>query len=111
MYNFGKFALELNEPEEGVAPTDSRNRPDQRLMEQGNWDEANKYKQKLEDKQRAARKHREATAENPNTRKSCCLRQSRALRPECASSSGTCAVAYNYCRLLFFHSYFQLLTR
>ncbi|GAV03941.1 hypothetical protein RvY_14300-2 [Ramazzottius varieornatus] len=67
MYNFGKFALELNEPEEGVAPTDSRNRPDQRLMEQGNWDEANKYKQKLEDKQRAARKHREATAENPNT--------------------------------------------
>ncbi|OQV25318.1 Oxysterol-binding protein 1 [Hypsibius exemplaris] len=59
MYNLGKYAIELNEPEEGVAPTDSRNRPDQRLMEQGNWDEANKVKQRLEDKQRTQRKHKE----------------------------------------------------
>ena len=30
--------------EEGVAPTDSRRRPDQRLMENGQWDEANTEK-------------------------------------------------------------------
>ena len=30
--------------EEGVAPTDSRHRPDQRLMEQARWDEANSVK-------------------------------------------------------------------
>lgn len=29
-YFFSKFACELNEPEDGVAPTDSRLRPDQR---------------------------------------------------------------------------------
>ncbi|KAK3599071.1 hypothetical protein CHS0354_024397 [Potamilus streckersoni] len=63
MYYFTSFAIELNEPEEGVAPTDSRNRPDQRLMEEGNWDEANKVKMQLEEKQRAKRKQREAAAE------------------------------------------------
>ena len=31
----------LNEMEESVAPTDSRRRPDQRLMENAEWDEAN----------------------------------------------------------------------
>ena len=70
MYNLGKFAIEMNETEEGIAPTDSRHRPDQRLMEQGNWDEANKIKQKLEDKQRAARKHRDNGSDSPSTRKS-----------------------------------------
>ena len=35
MYNLTLLAVQLNEPEEGVAPTDSRNRPDQRLMEDG----------------------------------------------------------------------------
>ena len=39
-----RFACELNEMEEGVAPTDSRRRPDQRLMENGQWDEANTEK-------------------------------------------------------------------
>lgn len=63
MYHFTKLAIELNEPEEGVAPTDSRNRPDQRLMEEGNWDEANKVKNELEEKQRIARKKREAEVE------------------------------------------------
>jgi len=53
-YHFTKLAVELNESEPGVAPTDSRNRPDQRLMEEGNWDEANRVKMLLEDKQRAA---------------------------------------------------------
>ena len=35
MYHFSRLAIELNEPEERVAPTDSRLRPDQRLMENG----------------------------------------------------------------------------
>lgn len=53
----------MNEPEEGVAPTDSRLRPDQRLMEQGDWNSANTQKLILEEKQRAARRQREAEAE------------------------------------------------
>ncbi|KAL3281019.1 hypothetical protein HHI36_004243 [Cryptolaemus montrouzieri] len=53
-YSFGKFTCQLNEPEENVAPTDSRFRPDLRLMENGHWDEANLVKSKLEEKQRAA---------------------------------------------------------
>ena len=39
-----RFTCELNELEDGVAPTDSRLRPDQRLMEEGKWDEANTEK-------------------------------------------------------------------
>uniref|UniRef100_A0A8D0GHT4 Oxysterol-binding protein n=1 Tax=Sphenodon punctatus TaxID=8508 RepID=A0A8D0GHT4_SPHPU len=62
MYFFSDLALTLNEPEEGVAPTDSRRRPDQRLMENGKWDEANVEKQRLEEKQRAVRRRREAEA-------------------------------------------------
>jgi hypothetical protein len=58
-YNFTQLAIELNEPEELVAPTDSRHRPDQRLMELGLWDEANACKLQLEEKQRAARRQRE----------------------------------------------------
>lgn len=58
-YNFSQFACELNEFEEGVAPTDSRCRPDQRLMENGHWDMANREKARLEEKQRAARRKRE----------------------------------------------------
>lgn len=54
----------MNEPEEGVAPTDSRLRPDQRLMEEGRWDEANAEKLRLEEKQRASRRAREHEAEN-----------------------------------------------
>ncbi|XP_038151420.1 oxysterol-binding protein 2 isoform X2 [Cyprinodon tularosa] len=62
MYHFSALALTLNEPEDGVALTDSRLRPDQRLMEEGRWDEANSEKQRLEEKQRAARRRREAEA-------------------------------------------------
>jgi len=62
-YNFSRFACELNEPEEGVGPTDSRLRPDQRLMEEGRWDEANSEKVRLEEKQRAVRRVREQEAE------------------------------------------------
>ena len=61
-YNFTTFAVQLNEKEDGVAPTDARCRPDQRLMEEGLWDEANKVKVQLEEKQRAVRRKREAEA-------------------------------------------------
>lgn len=63
MYYFTKLAIELNEPEEGVAPTDSRLRPDQRLMEEGKWNEANELKVKIEEKQRAVRRQRELLEE------------------------------------------------
>ncbi|XP_053135595.1 oxysterol-binding protein 2 isoform X8 [Hemicordylus capensis] len=62
MYHFSNLALTLNEQEEGTAPTDSRMRPDQRLMENGKWDDANVEKQRLEEKQRAVRRRREAEA-------------------------------------------------
>jgi hypothetical protein len=61
MYNFTELAVQLNEPEDGVAPTDTRLRPDQRFMEEAKWDEANKEKLRLEEKQRSKRmKHRES---------------------------------------------------
>jgi len=63
MYHFTKFAIELNEEDESVAPTDSRRRPDQRLMEQKNWEDANKLKNQLEDKQRRTRKVFESQVE------------------------------------------------
>ena len=44
MYGFSEFACGLNEPEVGVAPTDSRLRPDQRVMENGDFDTANSEK-------------------------------------------------------------------
>lgn len=62
-YNLSKFACELNEPEDGVAPTDTRLRPDQRMMETGEWDVANTEKVRLEEKQRAVRRQREVEAE------------------------------------------------
>uniref|UniRef100_A0A3Q3J980 Oxysterol-binding protein n=1 Tax=Monopterus albus TaxID=43700 RepID=A0A3Q3J980_MONAL len=77
MYYFTALALTLNEPEEGVAPTDSRHRPDQRLMEEGRWDEANVEKQRLEEKQRSARREKErdrdkATASTPHDSHQAC---------------------------------------
>jgi len=61
------LAVQLNEPEEGVAPTDSRVRPDQRLMEEGKWDESNNIKGILEEKQRTVRREREEEAEKAAT--------------------------------------------
>ncbi|XP_020663772.1 oxysterol-binding protein-related protein 2 isoform X1 [Pogona vitticeps] len=62
MYNFTSFAVTLNElekgMEEGLAPTDCRLRPDIRHMENGEIDLASKEKERLEEKQRAARKER-----------------------------------------------------
>ncbi|CAL8241937.1 unnamed protein product [Merluccius merluccius] len=67
MYFFTELALTLNEAEDGVAPTDSRQRPDQRLMEAGRWDEANAEKQRLEEKQRSVRREREREAASQRT--------------------------------------------
>ena len=44
-FHFSDFTITLNEEEDGVAPTDSRLRKDQRLMEETKWDEANTEKQ------------------------------------------------------------------
>ncbi len=44
IYGFSKFICSFNEPEEGVAPTDCRNRPDVRVMEQQDFDTANAEK-------------------------------------------------------------------
>uniref|UniRef100_A0A7E4ZTL3 Oxysterol-binding protein n=1 Tax=Panagrellus redivivus TaxID=6233 RepID=A0A7E4ZTL3_PANRE len=60
MHNFTKLAIELNEPEPGLPPSDSRMRPDQRQMEEGHWSQANLTKTQLEEAQRARRKALEA---------------------------------------------------
>ena len=60
MHNFTLFAVQLNEQDDKVAPTDSRRRPDQRLMEENNWDQANEEKLRLEGQQRAKRNARES---------------------------------------------------
>ncbi|XP_029960661.1 oxysterol-binding protein 2 isoform X2 [Salarias fasciatus] len=87
MYHFSALALTLNEQEDGVALTDSRLRPDQRLMEEGRWDDANSEKQRLEEKQRAVRRRREAEA-------------SDALDEECEYDSGR---EYEGYQPLWFH--------
>ena len=43
-YGFSEFTSSLNELEEGVAPTDCRFRPDQRFMEEQDFDKANEEK-------------------------------------------------------------------
>jgi oxysterol-binding protein 1 len=59
-YNLTAFSIQLNELTPGLreklAPTDCRLRPDQAFTERGMWDEANSEKQRLEHKQRAARR-------------------------------------------------------
>lgn len=67
MYYFTEFALALNQSDESVAPTDSRRRPDQRLMENCKWDEANQEKQKLEEMQRIRRRKREFESSEAQT--------------------------------------------
>src|SRR4051794_36132119 len=65
MYHFTKLAIEMNEEDDSVAPTDSRRRPDQRLMEHGDWDAANAKKNELEERQRRKlRKQKERDDEN-----------------------------------------------
>ncbi|XP_052236772.1 oxysterol-binding protein-related protein 3-like isoform X2 [Dreissena polymorpha] len=63
-YGFSRFAMELNEilpDEESFLPhTDSRFRPDQRLLEEGCIPEAEKEKSRIEGLQRERRKQRES---------------------------------------------------
>ncbi|KAM9341849.1 oxysterol-binding protein-related protein 2-like [Pholidichthys leucotaenia] len=72
MYNFTHFAMALNELEPGMEavlpPTDCRFRPDIRAMENGNMDDASKEKERLEEKQRGARKDRAKHEEEWSTR-------------------------------------------
>lgn len=62
-YNLTSFAITLNEItpglQEKLPPTDSRLRPDQRHLENGEYELANFEKQRLEEKQRQARKLQE----------------------------------------------------
>ncbi|KAJ8445131.1 hypothetical protein Cgig2_029503 [Carnegiea gigantea] len=62
-YNLTRFAITLNElsPElkEKLPPTDSRLRPDQRFLENGEYEKANAEKLRLEQRQRQARKMQE----------------------------------------------------
>ncbi|KTW25726.1 hypothetical protein T552_03338 [Pneumocystis carinii B80] len=62
-FNLTPFAITLNAlPEKlkpWLPPTDTRLRPDQRAMENGDYEFAAKEKERLENKQRAARKERE----------------------------------------------------
>ncbi|KAI1890269.1 hypothetical protein AGOR_G00152000 [Albula goreensis] len=71
MYNFS-FAVSLNELEPGMegilAPTDCRLRPDIRAMESGDMDTASAEKERLEEKQRAARRERAKDEEEWSTR-------------------------------------------
>jgi hypothetical protein len=64
VYGFTTFAAALNEVTENedgfLPPTDSRLRPDQRLLEQGEVDKAEAMKAKLEERQRSRKKVRES---------------------------------------------------
>ncbi|XP_036427633.1 oxysterol-binding protein-related protein 7 [Colossoma macropomum] len=59
-YGFSNFAMEMNELTPNLKPllppTDSRLRPDQRMLEEGRVDEADKKKDEVEEKQRERRK-------------------------------------------------------
>ncbi|KAK1793975.1 hypothetical protein P4O66_010878 [Electrophorus voltai] len=59
-YGFSSFAMEMNELTPDLTPllplTDTRLRPDQRLLEEGEVKEADKKKDEVEEKQRARRK-------------------------------------------------------
>uniref|UniRef100_A0A453H650 PH domain-containing protein n=1 Tax=Aegilops tauschii subsp. strangulata TaxID=200361 RepID=A0A453H650_AEGTS len=63
-YNFTSFAITLNELTPGLKeklpPTDSRLRPDQRCLENGEYERANAEKLRLEQRQRQARKMQES---------------------------------------------------
>ena len=60
VYQFTYFTLQLNALDEKqvekIPPTDSRFRPDQRMLENGELKQANKEKQRLEERQRRRRK-------------------------------------------------------
>lgn len=106
-YNFTVLAAQLNEMEEGVAPTDSRRRPDQRLMEEGLWDEANTEKLRLEEKQRGARRELEAAAEAAAARGSPAPPGPRPLWFTRAAVSAHAAQPQPHLRHLYNHRYWD----
>ncbi|KAL0985453.1 hypothetical protein UPYG_G00157060 [Umbra pygmaea] len=71
-YGFTKFAMELNELDPSLKlllpPTDSRLRPDQRLLEEGNLEAAEEQKQKIEHQQRDRRRDLEESGMNHQPR-------------------------------------------
>jgi hypothetical protein len=66
-YGFTRFAIELNEITEDqkneLPPTDTRNRPDQRCLEEGKVEKAELEKHRIEEMQRTRRKEMEARGE------------------------------------------------
>jgi hypothetical protein len=96
-YRWSAFAAGLNELSEAQAapgalpPTDSRLRPDQRLLEQGRYAEADAEKQRLEHKQRVARK-RAAEAGGPPP-----PRWFRAAQPPRHAPDAAAGAWYEYC--------------
>ena len=62
-FNLTQFAITLNAPQPHLlpwlAPTDTRLRPDQRAMENGEYDKAADEKHRVEEKQRAVRRYRQ----------------------------------------------------
>lgn len=67
-FNLTPFVVTLNDIPDRlrpvVAPTDTRLRPDQRAMEDGEYDFAATEKNRVEEKQRATRRQREANGEH-----------------------------------------------
>ncbi|CAL8297568.1 unnamed protein product [Lota lota] len=77
-YGFTQFTVELNELDPNLRallpPTDTRFRPDQRLLEEGNIDGAEEQKQRLEQLQR---ERRQVLQDNNLTHKPCFFRKSK----------------------------------
>lgn len=69
-YGFTRFAVELNEFTEDLIqelpPTDSRFRPDQRNLENGEVEKAELEKHRIEEMQRTKRREKEARGEGHN---------------------------------------------
>ena len=69
MYGFTNHGIQFNHLTDSlakrIAPTDSRLRPDQRALENGDFKLAASEKDRLEEKQRAVRKYREAMKIEP----------------------------------------------
>lgn len=67
-FNLTPFVVTLNAVPDTLrphlAPTDTRLRPDQRAMEDGEYDKAAEEKNRVEEKQRAKRREREANGEH-----------------------------------------------
>ena len=67
-YGFTRFAIELNELSEDIRnelpPTDARYRPDQRCLENGDVEQAELEKHRIEEMQRKRRRDMEARGES-----------------------------------------------